>query len=303
MRTLLIALLVIGTVWIGMHVEHHHANDPFLALFLHLKPGRVLIGGEPLQFAVPAFLNFFTQDEAGHPTGMLSVTNFQVYQVAAVLLIFVCFSGCAAHIRNGGGDKVTRLFSGFALWIRDEMVYPVMGRDRGKRFLPFFLAIFFFILFQNLFGLLPGGGTATASIFVTGAMAAITLGAMLVCGMVAQGPLAFWINLVPHGLPLLLWPLMFVVELIGLMVKPFALMIRLFANMTGGHLIVLSCMGLIMFFGQGGEAATVGYSSAPLAVGFAVFIMIIETFVAMLQAFIFTQLSVIFVGTAVHPEH
>ncbi len=303
MRIFVLIALVVATVWAGMNVEHHHADDPFLTLFLHLKPAQVLVGGEPLQFPVPAFLGFFTMDEAGHPTGMLSVTNYQIYQLAAVLLIFVCLGGVAAHVRNGGGDRVTKLFSGWALWIRDEMVYPVMGRERGKAFLPLFLAIFFFILFQNFFGLLPGGGTATSSIFVTGAMAAITLAAMLICGMVAQGPLAFWINLVPHGLPILLWPLMFVVELIGLMVKPFALMIRLFANMTGGHLIVLSCMGLIMFFGDQGAKAAVGYSSAPLAVGFAVFIMLIETFVAMLQAFIFTQLSIIFVNTSVHPEH
>jgi F-type H+-transporting ATPase subunit a len=120
--------------------------------------------------------------------------------------------------------------------------------------------------------------------------------------MAAQGPIAFWKNLVPH-VPLALWPLMFLVEVVGLLVKPFALMIRLFANMTGGHMIVLSFMGLIMFFGQGGAKAMVGYGSAPLAVGFAVFIMIIESFVALLQAYVFTMLSILFVNASVHPEH
>ena len=112
--------------------------------------------------------------------------------------------------------------------------------------------------------------------------------------------IAFWKHLVPH-VPPLLWPLMFVVELVGLIVKPVALMIRLFANMTGGHLVVLSFMGLIFFFAT--MSPVVGYASAPIAVGFAVFIMIIESFVALLQAYIFTLLSIIFVSASIHPEH
>ena len=154
---------------------------------------------------------------------------------------------------------------------------------------------------MNFLGLVPGGATATASIFVTGGMAVVTLGMMVVGGMVAQGPLAFWKNLVPH-VPAALWPLMFVVELLGLVVKPFALMVRLFANMNGGHMVVLSFMGLIFFFAQS-IGAGAGWGASPIGVGFAVFIMIIEVFVAMLQAYIFTQLSIIFVGGALHPEH
>jgi F-type H+-transporting ATPase subunit a len=106
---------------------------------------------------------------------------------------------------------------------------------------------------------------------------------------------------VPH-VPLALWPLMFVVELVGLLVKPFALMIRLFANMSGGHMVVLSFMGLIFFF-AGKWGAGGGYGAVPVGVGFAVFIMIIEAFVALLQAYIFTQLSILFVQASVHPEH
>jgi len=227
-------------------------------------------------------------------------TNLQVFQVAAVLLVLIAFSGVAGHVRRGGGDWLSRHMAGFVMWVRDEMVYPVMGEDRGRRFLPWFLTLFFFILFMNLLGLVPGSATATASIFVTGALATITLLSMVVCGMVAQGPIAFWKHLVPH-VPLALWPLMFVVELIGLLVKPFALMVRLFANMTGGHMVVLSFMGLIFFFAA--KAPAVGWGVSPIAVGFAVFIMIIEAFVALLQAYIFTQLSILFVSTSVHPEH
>jgi len=123
---------------------------------------------------------------------------------------------------------------------------------------------------------------------------------MLVCGMIVQGPIAFWKNLVPH-VPVAMLPLMIVVELAGLIIKPFALMIRLFANMSGGHMVVLSFMGLIFYFGA--KSAVVGWASAPIAVAFAVFIMIIEAFVALLQAFIFTQLSILFVQASIHPEH
>jgi F-type H+-transporting ATPase subunit a len=171
----------------------------------------------------------------------------------------------------------------------------------GRRFLPFFLTLFFFVLFMNLLGLIPGSATATASIFVTGALATITLLSMLVCGMVAQGPFAYWKNVVPH-VPLALWPLMFVVEVIGLIVKPFALMVRLFANMSGGHMVVLSFLGLIFFF-AGVEHSAAGYGVSPIAVAFAVFIMIIEAFVALLQAYVFTMLSILFVQASIHPEH
>jgi F-type H+-transporting ATPase subunit a len=171
----------------------------------------------------------------------------------------------------------------------------------GRRFLPYFLSVFFFIAFMNVMGLVPYSATATASIFVTGALAITTLVAMLVCGMTAQGPIAYWRNLVPH-VPLVLWPLMFVVELVGVLVKPFALMVRLFANMSGGHMVVLSFMGLLFFLASIWGSAG-GWGAAPIAVGFAVFIMIIEAFVALLQAYIFTQLSIIFVNMSVHPDH
>jgi F-type H+-transporting ATPase subunit a len=163
------------------------------------------------------------------------------------------------------------------------------------------LTVFFFILFMNLMGLAPFSATATSSIFVTAGLALTTLLAMLLCGMAVQGPIAFWKNLVPH-VPLALWPLMFVVELIGLVVKPVALTIRLFANMTGGHMVVLSFLGLIFFLGEIWGSAG-GWGASPLGLAFAVFIMIIESFVALIQAYIFTQLSILFVNASVHPEH
>ena len=109
-------------------------------------------------------------------------------------VIFVLLSGVPKHLSTGKGDAITKLFAGFALWVRDDIVFPVMGREGGQKFLPYFMMVFFFVMFMNVLGLVPGSATATASIFVTAALAGITFGSMVICGMVVQGPVAFWIN-------------------------------------------------------------------------------------------------------------
>lgn len=329
---IVLALLFLGTQLSASYSEHHEGETVFQTLFMHLSPAKLVKhaeagaeaptehgaaegagahgevhgeghgAAEPLLAAtVPGAPAFFDMDPA-HEGTQLVATNLQLFQALAVLLILVCFSGVPRYVRTGEGDYLSKLFAGFAMWVRDEMVYPVMGRETGRRFLPYFLTLFFFILFMNVLGLVPGSATATANIFVTGALAVITLASMVISGMVTVGPVKFFTSQVPH-VPAPLWPLMFLVEVSGLLlVKPFALMVRLFANMTGGHMVVLSFMALIFYFaGTGGPA--VGWASSPLAVGFAVFIMIIESFVALLQAYIFTQLSIIFVQMCVHPEH
>jgi F-type H+-transporting ATPase subunit a len=324
-RTVLILAVIGGAIAVAFRYTPDHATDNvFTTLYMHVMPAPLVKhqahddsiveevhgaeaahheaaahGDYLLSLPLPGFLAGFDMDPAAEG-GQLLLTNLQIFQLAAVLLCIVCFLGLPAKIRSGNVDKLSGFFVGWAMWIRDEMVYPVMGKTEGAKYLPYFLSVFFFIVFMNLLGLVPYSATATASLAVTGALALTTLLAMVFCGMYVQGPIAFWKNLVPH-VPLPLWPLMFVVELVGLLVKPFALMIRLFANMTGGHMVVLSFLGLIFFFGQ--KAAGVGYAVSPVAVGFAVFIMIIESFVALLQAYIFTQLSILFVGASIHPEH
>ena len=289
---------------------HHTGGSPFETLYMHLIPSPLVENNHPhegeafhplLEVPLPGFLAAFDWNHDPADGASTVFFNLQLFQIAAALLVLIGFLGVPKYLRTGKGDPLSRLAAGFAMWVRDDIVYPDMGKEMGRKFLPYFLSVFFFVLFMNLMGLVPYSATATASIFVTAALAVTTFLAMLLCGMAVQGPGKFWLNLVPH-VPLPLWPLMFVVELIGLLVKPFALMIRLFANMSGGHMVVLSFMGLIFFmaqlWGTGG-----GWGTAPLGVGFAVFIMIIEVFVAMVQAFIFTKLSVIFVNASVHPEH
>jgi F-type H+-transporting ATPase subunit a len=341
-RLLLMAAVVVGACAVAHRFTPHHSTDNvFTTLYMHVMPTPLVKdpgaahgahadggehaveapghGAEPvadhaaeggqaaqghgsdylLSLNLPAALRLFDMDPAREGAQLL-LTNLQIFQLAAVLLCIVAFAGLPGQIRSRRMDKVSGFFAGWAMWIRDEMVYPVMGKEEGAKYLPYFLSIFFFIVFMNLLGLVPWSATATASLAVTGALALTTFIAMIICGMAVQGPIAFWKHLVPH-VPLPLWPLMFLVEVIGLVIKPFALMIRLFANMTGGHMVVLSFLGLIFFFGQ--KAPAVGYSISPIALAFAVFIMIIESFVALLQAYIFTQLSILFVGTSIHPEH
>ena len=311
LRLLLIALCILVPAWMGNHfVAHHEAKpgDPFMPLFQHLMPAPLISNPETAHEEGPHYLLELTlpgpalfDADAAHEGTQIVATNLQLFQVAAVLLLVVCFSGVPAHLRNGKGDWVSRHFAGFALWLRDDVVVPAMGREMGRKFLPYFLTLFFFILVMNLLGLVPGAATATASIFVTGGLALFTLVVMLCGGMIAQGPLHYWKTLVPH-VPLPIWPIMFAVEFIGIFVKPFALMIRLFANMTGGHMVVLSFMGLL-FLVASMAGQTAAYAASPVLVGFAVFIMIIEAFVALLQAYVFTMLSVMFIQASIHPEH
>lgn len=253
-----------------------------------------------LSIPFPGFLSIFDGDP--HTEGTQFVLyNLQIFQLAALLMILVAFSGVPGYLRSGKGDYVSRLMGGFALWLRDDLVEPAMGKELSAKLLPLMMFLFFFILFQNVMGLTPMSVTPTASIFVTGALALITFTLMIAGGIIAQGPVDFFKNLVPH-VPGFLWPLMFLIEVAGLIIKPVALMIRLFATITGGHLVVLSFMALIFFFWSA-FGSSVGTALSPVWVGFAVFIMIIEAFVALVQAYIFTLLSSLFIGAAVHPEH
>jgi len=318
--------VVLGACFlVSRHAEHHPMKNEqaFEGLYMHLMPAPLLKSqahhgegeaasehggehamGEPKDYLFAPTVGFmpaFMDGAPDLPGTQLVATNLQVFQLAAVLLIFLAFSGVPAYLRTGKGDWITRVLTGWVLFIRDEMVVPNLGKDDGRRFLPFFCALFFFIVFMNVMGLVPGSSTPTANVFVTMALALVTGVSMVGLGMAGQGPLAFWKNLVPH-VPGWMWPMMFVMEVVGLIIKPFALMIRLFANMTGGHLVVLSFMGLI-FFVAGAEFSQAAWGVSVPAVAFGVFIMIIEAFVAMLQAYIFTQLSCLFVGASLHPEH
>lgn len=186
------------------------------------------------------------------------------------------------------------------LFLRDEVVGPNLGSKTGT-YLPYFATLFFFILLLNLGGLVPYGATATGNLAVTGGLAITTLVLLNFCGMREQGVVAYFAHLVPKGVPGWLVPILFPIELLGMVTKTFALCIRLFANMIGGHIVILAFIGLIFIFGGLNPLLGLGVT-APVSVALSLFVMLLEVFVAFLQAYIFTFLTAIFVGAAMHPH-
>jgi len=182
----------------------------------------------------------------------------------------------------------------FVLFIRDELAVPTMGQPASKIYTPFLCTTFFFILTMNLMGLLPYGATPTGNISVTAGLATMAFLAIQFAGMRKMGVFGYFGHLVPHGVPWWLAPVMIVVELMGIFAKPFALCVRLFANMIAGHVVILSLIGLIF---------VIGIYVFPVVLGFALFMYILEIFVSFLQAYIFTILTSLFIGLFVAGEH
>ncbi len=234
--------------------------------------------------------------------------GFMIYNINSVMwivcvLLFVIFmpmkkKALALAGQAPRGGLLYGMMEPLVLFVRDEMVYAIMGKERGQRFVPMFLTMFFFILGLNLMGLVsigPLGGTATANLGVTAGLATVTLLWIHMSGLKEYGPITHLKNFIPHGIPWFAMPIIAVVEMIGIVVKPFALTVRLFANMTAGHLIVLALFGLTYFFAS--------YLLALPILGMAVGIYALELFVCFVQAYVFTYLSILFVGASVHPEH
>ncbi|GAB4368627.1 MAG: hypothetical protein Kow0042_09910 [Calditrichia bacterium] len=183
----------------------------------------------------------------------------------------------------------------FFLFVRDEIAIPNIGLKDGKRMTPLLATMFFFILTCNLMGLIPLFTTPTGNISITASLAIITFLTTQIMGMVKNGILGYWKSLVPHGIP---FPLLFIIipiEIFGLFTKPFALAMRLFANMIAGHTVIFALLGLIIAIGS--------IFVSPFSIVFAVFINLLEILVAFIQAYIFTMLSSLFIGLAMHPEH
>jgi F-type H+-transporting ATPase subunit a len=181
----------------------------------------------------------------------------------------------------------------FIVFIRDEVVIPNMGSN-GLVYMPYLLTTFFFILVMNLLGLIPYGASATANVSVTAGLAIIAFVMIQVAAIRSQG-IGHYLAHLTGGVHWSLWPIMIPIEILGLFTKPFALCIRLFANMTGGHIVIVSLIGLIFLFQS--------YIIAIAPAGFVVGIMFLELFVAFLQAYIFTMLTSLFMGIGMQGEH
>lgn len=185
------------------------------------------------------------------------------------------------------------------LFLRDEVVLPNLGH-KGAGYTGYFCTLFFFILTLNLMGLVPFGATATGNLAVTGGLALTSFVLINFAGVREQGLIGYFSHLVPKGVPGWLYPLMFPIELMGLVIKAFALCIRLFANMIAGHIVILVFISFI--FIAGSYAVGLGFGVAPVSVGLVVFMQLLELLVALLQAYVFVMLTAIFTGAAMHPH-
>jgi F-type H+-transporting ATPase subunit a len=225
----------------------------------------------------------------------LSISKHLVFLWISFLILFLVLrkavkSNAKSLVPKGIGNVVETL----VVYARDEIVMPTIGKA-GMKILPFFLTFFFFLLLLNMIGLIPYSSTATGNINVTLSFALITFCMILIQGIKKNGFFGYFKGLIPHGIPIALLPIMVIVEFLGLLTKPFALCIRLFANMTAGHVIILSLIGLIFIF----KTVLI----APISIAFSLFIYLLEILVALIQAYIFTMLSALFVGMAIHQEH
>ncbi len=225
----------------------------------------------------------------------ISITKHVIFiWLAAVILMVTLSIAAKAYKKSLVPKGMTNFFEILIVFVRDEIVKPTIGKGYEK-FLPFLLTVFFFILTMNFLGLVPYGSTATSNIGVTATLAIIAFIVIQGGGIIQNGFFGYFKGLIPHGVPIPLIPIMFVIEILGLFTKPFALAVRLFANMTAGHVVILSLIGLIFILKT--------YFVSPVSVGFALFIYLLEILVALIQAYIFTMLSSLFIGMAVHQEH
>jgi F-type H+-transporting ATPase subunit a len=265
----------------------------------------------------------------------LSVTKhvLMLWIVAATLLVVltVAIRRYLKQVHNGG---VPSGFAGAIEWvvelIRDQIVQPNVGRKWVPTWAPLIFTFFFFILGANAIGLIPifevlaladrfvlhtsegsiikqvihGGTTATANFNVTAALATITFFAIIIAGAKAHGFVTHWKNMVPHGLPGFVYVILIPIEIMGMFVRPFALTMRLAANMTGGHIAILSILSFVFLAAQilGRAIWGIGIGvviSLPMAAG----ISILEVIVVLVQAYVFTLLTAVFVGMAIHVHH
>lgn len=232
-----------------------------------------------------------------HPTNIkpldFSITKGVLTIMVVALLMFFVFAGLAkSYAKNGGiSSGVGRFFEPIVLYVRDEIAIPNIGEKHYKKYMSFLLTVFFFIWFLNIFGLTPLGINVTGNIAVTAGLAIITFIITTLTANKNYWGHIFWMPGVPTPMKVILAP----IELLGIFIKPFALMIRLYANMIAGHIVIMSLLALIFIY------KSIGMGALSFTLTF--IISVIEILVAALQAYIFTMLAALYFGSAVEEHH
>lgn len=240
----------------------------------------------------------------------LTPTKHVIFLFIAAALVFLTMRAAGNALRRQrAGEQAPKCFAaameGLVLFVRDEIAIANIGQEEGPKFAPLIMTLFFFILYSNLLGLIPHGSTPTGNLAVTGALAILVFLTVEISGMVKLGFKGYMGTIFPHvpgmhGTGALVMSIaMAPIEILGKLVKPFALAVRLFGNMTAGHFVILSLFGIIFLFGNlQGWNYVIGFATAALVTG----IMLLELFVAFLQAYVFALLSAVFIGLMQH-EH
>jgi F-type H+-transporting ATPase subunit a len=221
---------------------------------------------------------------------------FGIAALAVLVVIRLALRSYKDNVPSGLGTAVETL----VVYVRDEIAEKNIGHD-GRKYVPLLLSFFFFILVAALIGLVPRTATATGNLSVTMGLAFVAFLAMQWAGISKYGFVHHFQNMIPPGLPMWLLPIMIPVELLAMFTRPFALMIRLFANMLAGHMVIASLLLLIPLMASINLAFGVGM--VPISLVLALFIMMLEILVAFIQAYIFTLLTSIFIGMNAHPAH
>jgi F-type H+-transporting ATPase subunit a len=236
----------------------------------------------------------------------LQLTKFMVLEVLVGLGMILVFTVMAQRLRTGAAPKgfVANFFEVLVVFVRDDIARSAIGKHDADRFLPFIWTLFFFILFCNLFGMLPWAGSPTASLSVTLPLAVFAFATVVGTGLIKFGPAGYLKSLIPHmelprTLSYFLIPMIFVIEFVGLFIRHTVLAVRLLANMFAGHLVIAVITGFIVAT-AGIPLLCAGVTVTSLAMATA--LSLLELFFAFLQAYIFTFLAALFIGMSVHPH-
>ncbi|MBN2572666.1 MAG: F0F1 ATP synthase subunit A [Ignavibacteriales bacterium] len=230
----------------------------------------------------------------------ISITKHVVYLwIVAVFLIITLILSARKYNKTLIPKGFSNLIEIIIVFIRDEIVKPTVG-EKYKKYLPYLLTVFFFIISCNIIGLLPYGSTPTGNLAVTATLAIFSFFAIQISGILQHGIVGYFKGLAPKGINPLLLIIIIPIEILSLFTKPFALAIRLFANMTAGHIALMVLLSIIFLFKKFlfAEIAVI-----PMSIAFSIFIDLLEILVALIQAYIFTMLTSLFIGLAIHQEH
>jgi F-type H+-transporting ATPase subunit a len=270
-----------------MSSEFHHGEKEHEGYIILTSHNIEEMGLDPKKYKAE---DIYAVDAAGKIDESVKVYDFSLTRnVVQMLLALILFVTSAPK----GSQS---LLEPVITFVRDEVAKPNLGH-KYEKYLPYLLTVFFFILINNIFGLIPGSANVTGNIAFTAVLGLISF----VVIMFSTNS-HYWGHIFnPPGVPIGVKFILVPVEFLSVFIKPFALIIRLFANMVAGHIIIICLISLIFIFGELNPIA--GWGASPLSIGFTVFIYLIEVLVAFLQAFIFTMLTAVFIGQAFEGEH